>query len=802
MRIWNLLPLPIDAELPAVLEHLRHHSSLVVQASPGAGKTTRVPAALLDAGMRQVLVLEPRRIAARMAARHVAAAWGEAPGKTVGYQVRFEEVAGPETRLRFLTEGVLTRRMMSGPDLRGIDAVVLDEFHERHLEGDVALALLRRLQKTSRPDLRLVVMSATLDAAPVAAFLGGCRILTSQVRQFPLQIEYTPESAQPLEQRVASAVERLIADGGSHILVFLPGSAEIRRANTACESLAARHGVIICPLHGDLTPEEQDRAVSPSGRRKLILSTNVAESSITIEGVTAVIDSGLARVARQSAWSGLPLLALARISQAAADQRAGRAGRTGPGRVIRLYPREDFVRRPAHDDPEILRAELAATALQLHGMGLRADGLEWLTPPSAASLEAAEDLLQRLAALDAGRLTERGHEMARLPLHPRLGRLVMEAVARGVPDDGCAVAAALAVDERLPREPRHGTRSDLLAFLDADLPPRSARVERQLRRAIRAPRQHKSDEDALLLAVLAAFPDRVARRRAGPELLLSSGGAARLSPSSTVTAAEFLVAAAIEERTDREAPLVHLASAIEPEWLVELFPDRLREEVVVDWNRTTERVEEVTRLLYDGLTIEERRRPPGSNEAAGLLAQKAMEAGLARFGDADAIEEFLARAAFASDYAALPRPGPDAVRAAIEHLAHGLASLTELERACDAGGLLRAIASQLPPGSGRLLDEVAPERIRLRGGRNARVRYAPGKPPWIASRLQDFFGMRETPRVARGQVPVVVELLAPNQRPVQTTTDLAGFWQRLYPSVRRELARRYPRHAWPEDPLA
>jgi len=362
-----LAPLPIDALIPGILDHLRAATTLVLEAPPGAGKTTRVPAALLGLDPREVLVLEPRRLAARLAARFVAAERNEPVGASVGYQVRFEEVAGPRTRLRFLTEGVLTRRLLSDPQLAHVACVVLDEFHERHLEGDLALALLRRLQRTSRPDLRLVVMSATLFAGPIAEYLGGARVLRSEGRQYPLAIEYTPHSPAPLETQVAAALERLHSPAGhdlqGHALVFLPGAAEIRRAQTACAPGAQRHGWNVLPLYGDQSPEQQDRALAPSAQPKIILSTNVAESSITIEGVTAVIDSGLARIASHSPWSGLPTLQIARISQASANQRAGRAGRTAPGRAIRLYPLEDFVRRAPQDTPEIQRADLAPTAL-------------------------------------------------------------------------------------------------------------------------------------------------------------------------------------------------------------------------------------------------------------------------------------------------------------------------------------------------------------------------------------------------------------------------------------------------------
>jgi ATP-dependent helicase HrpB len=792
------LRLPIDPFIPEILNHLRAAENLVLEAPPGAGKTTRVPPALLALDDREVLVLEPRRLAARLAARFVAAECGEAVGGTVGYQVRFEEVAGPRTRLRFLTEGVLTRRLLSDPTLARVATVVLDEFHERHLEGDLALALLRRLQRRERPDLRLVAMSATLDAAPVAEYLGGARVIRSEGRQYALEIEYTPHSAAPLEEQVAAALERLAAHGlAGHVLVFLPGAAEIRRAQTACAPLARRNGWLLLPLHGDQSPEEQDRAVGPSEQRKVILSTNVAESSITIEGVGAVIDSGLARMASHSPWSGLPTLQVARISQASAKQRAGRAGRTGPGRVVRLYPVEDLARRPEHDTPEIARADLAPAALLLHAMGVEGLGaLEWLDAPPAAGVEHAEELLRQLGAF-----SPLGKEMARYPLHPRLGRLIVEARRRGVAEQGATIAALLSAGERLPAESRAATRSDLLVLMESQWSPATARLVRQVHRIVRPPRQQHHDEDALLISVLAAFPDRVARRREASELQLAAGGPALLAPSSTVTANQFLVAVEAEDRPDQKMPLVRIASGIEPEWLLDLFPERVRETAQVEWNRTAERVESVSAIMFDQIAIETRRGTPDPQAAGALLAAKAMEAGVARFADPEEIEAFLARVNFASQHGPLPPLGPDGVEHALRSLASGLKSFAELEAAARGGGLLKALERQLPPAERRLLDEIAPERIRLARGRQARVHYQTGQPPSVASRLQDFFGMRETPAVARGAVPLVLLLLAPNQRPVQTTSDLAGFWQRLYPRVRKELARRYPKHAWPEDPL-
>jgi ATP-dependent helicase HrpB len=818
--------LPIDELLPAIRRHLTTANHLVLEAPPGAGKTTRVPPALLELDGREVLVLEPRRLAARLAARYVANERGESVGETVGYQVRFEEVAGPRTRLRFLTEGVLTRRMLSDPNLARVGCVVLDEFHERHLEGDLALALLRRLQRTGRPDLKIVVMSATLDAAPIAQYLAGegsaaLPVLRSAGRQHPLEIEYTPHSAAPLEEQVVAALERLAARGlVGHTLVFLPGSFEIRRAQTACAALARRHGWQLLPLYGDQSPEEQDRAVAPCAGTKIILSTNVAESSITIEGVAAVIDSGLARVASHSPWSGLPALQVARVSQASANQRAGRAGRTGPGRAIRLYPLEDFVRRPAQDVPQILREDLAPTALLLQAMNLDLAALDWLDAPPAAAIAQAQELLRQLGATG-----NTAREMARYPLHPRLSRLIVEARRRGVPGEGCAVAALLSAGDRLPAHAPHKSRSDLLVLLEGEWSAYAARLFRQLggtggaanrplphgrgsdqshdRKGVVAGRPSAADsEAALLISILTAFPDRVARRRQGVDVQLASGTAAELAPNSTVTDAELFVAVETEDRQDRKAPLVRLASAIEPEWLLDLFGDRLREVSTLQWNRTGERVEAVTSLMFDQIAIETRRTPPDPEQAGIFLARKAVEAGLGRFADLEEIAAFQARVQFAAQHGVVAELDASAVEAALASLATGLKSFAELESATRGGaGLLREIERQMPPGTRRLLDEIAPASIRLPRGRQVPVHYEPGQPPWIASRLQDFFGMRQTPAVGRGAVPVVVRLLAPNQRPVQMTSDLAGFWQRLYPQVRKELSRRYPKHSWPENPL-
>jgi ATP-dependent helicase HrpB len=787
--------------IPGIVDALRHHPCLVLEAPPGAGKTTRVPPALLPLAGGEVWILEPRRLAARLAARRVAAEMGEPLGDTVGYQVRFEQVAGPKTRLRYLTEGVLTRRILSDAHLRAASIVVLDEFHERHLDTDLALAWLRKLQLTSRPDLKLVVMSATLDAAPIADFLGGCPVLRSEGRLYDLEIRYRPQSADPLEQQVKQSVESLLSRNGD-VLVFLPGAAEISRCARALDPLAQQKNLMVTPLHGDLAPEEQDRAVQPASQRKVILSTNVAESSITIDGVSCVIDSGMARVASISPWSGLPQLQVTRISQASATQRAGRAARTAPGTVIRLYPEEDLRRRPERDVPEIRRLDLSEMMLTLHALGVRRfDDLDWLDAPPSEALIAAERLLSLLGAVDdRGLMTTIGRSMAECPLTPRLARLVVEAKQRSVGAAGALAGALLSLGTRLPFEMRHATASDLFALMEGSHPPMARKLATSVRSSLRIPVQDKHDEDALRIAVLAAFPDRVARRRQRDELLLAGGGSAVLAASSTVRDHSLLVAIDIEERKERGLPLVRLASAIEPEWLLDLFPERVTDRSAVEWNRTAERVEAVSALLFDGLVIEESRGGAiDSEQAAQLLGQKARDAGLTRFMEMEELQSFLARVEFASRHSAIAPLNEAGVEAALMELCTGKRSFAELEAETRGGGLVRFLESKL---NGRLLEEIAPSRWKLPSGRTAPIEYAHGQPPRLAARLQEFFGMKETPRIARGQVPLVVLLLAPNQRPVQTTTDLASFWERLYPEVRRQLMRRYPKHSWPEFPLS
>ncbi len=841
-----LSPLPIDEALPSLVAAVAARGAAVLVAPPGAGKTTRVPGALLDAGLAgagDVIVLEPRRLATRLAAARVASERGGRLGDEVGYEVRFDRKVGAATRLRFVTEGVLTRRLLADPTLRGTGAVILDELHERHLAGDLALALCQRLRAGPRPDLRIVAMSATIDPGPVAAFLDA-PVVESRGRTFPVAIEHAaaPDD-RPVGKQVAGAVRRLVSEGlDGDVLVFLPGGGEIRRAAEDLAELAARADLLVLPLHGDLPAEEQDRAVARADRRKVILATNVAETSVTIDGVVAVIDAGTARVARHAPWSGLPSLVIEPISKASATQRAGRAGRTRPGRCLRLYTQHDHDTRRERDAPEILRADLAEAALELHAAGFaHLDDFPWFEPPPPAAATAADELLRRLDAVDAaGRVTATGQRMLRFPAHPRQARLLVEAERRGVTSEGAVVAALLGARElRLERRgpgarpgpgatpgatARIAADSDLIEDLDALLAARHGglrphrlrdagldvatalavdRAARQLERLARdevaPPRDEAAVDEALLVATLAGYPDRVGRRRArSAEVAFAGGGGGTLAPSSVVIDAELLVAVDAGE-VARGKVSIRRASRVEPLWLLELFPERVAETDELVWNREAERVERAQRTTYDGLAIDERldpaaaRRDPG---AAAVLAREALAVGVERFVDAERLTAWRARVAFAAAH--LPElvpPGDDALAALLTRACAGMTSFAELRKA----SLLDLLDAELGPHRSAV-DRVAPTHLQLPRRRVA-VHYELDRPPWIASRLQDFFGLPRGPAVAGGRVPVVLHLLAPNQRPVQVTQDLTGFWQRHYPELRRQLMRRYPRHAWPEDPM-
>ena len=828
----SLAPLPIDSHLPSILEALRDRGRLVLAAEPGAGKTTRVPRALLLEGLLdtgECWVLEPRRLAARLAAARVAAELGEPLGERVGYAVRFEQKSSKATRIRFVTEGLLLRRLQADPQLKGISTLLLDEFHERHLQTDLAITLLRRLQHGPRPDLRLGIMSATLDAEPVAQYLGA-EIIRCAGRPYPVELRHLPRpDDRPLALQVAQAVEGLYAQGlKGHTLVFLPGAAEIRQALAACAQAAARHGLRLLPLHGSLSFEAQQEAVGPSAQPKVILSTNVAESSVTLEGVAAVVDSGLGREAFHSPWSGLSGLRTARISQARCLQRAGRAGRTGPGLCLRLFTEADFLARPAFDTPEILRTDLAEPFLALADLGLAAATLPWFQAPPPASQEAASGLLARLGALDpALKITPMGRRMARLPLHPRLARLVTAGEDLGIPRLARLGAALLesgdltarsGLGHRVAPSP-HALDSDLLVLLDQYAQAeaggfhggacRAAGLDgqavRQVTAAYRAllsgpqgPPEPVDGEERLLQALLRAYPDRVAKVGGNGTCTLVGGGGARLDPACRVRRAEWILA--LEAESQGTGPgnqvLVRAASRLNPDWLMDAFPEALRESERLTFNPASGRVDLRSSVWFEDLCLYESRRPapPGHPGSAACLGEAALARGLG--AAQETVDRLLARAAFLArlrpDLALPPEPG--LLAALVTEACEGRTTLKELGDTDWSGVLRRTLGAE----GARLLDTWAPEWVLLLKKR-VKVEYG-GECPWISSRLQDFLGVKEGPCIGGGAVPLVLHLLAPNNRALQVTTDLKGFWLRTYKDLRPGLSRRYPRHRWPEDP--
>ncbi|HJL17374.1 MAG TPA: ATP-dependent helicase HrpB [Sandaracinaceae bacterium LLY-WYZ-13_1] len=830
-------PLPIDPHLPDVVKAVRERGGLVLVAEPGAGKTTRVPRALLDAGVADagtVIVVEPRRLATRMAAARIADELGEPVGERIGYRVRFDRKASRDTRVELVTEGILARRLVSDPTLEGVAAVVFDELHERHLDTDLALARARRLREIARPDLAIVAMSATLEAEPVARFLDA-PVLEVEGRAFEVEHRFAERpDDRPIARRVRAAVVRLLDEGiDGDVLVFLPGASEIRRCAEALEGPSRSLGFDVRPLHGDLPPAEQDRAVAPGPRRKVILSTNVAETSLTIDGVVAVVDSGLARAARHSPWTGLPSLDTVKVSQASAAQRAGRAGRTRPGVCVRLYTKGDHDARPPRDRPEIARADLTETVLALRAAGEDPRAFPYFEAPPPAALDAADALLARLDAVAGGRLTATGRALLRLPVHPRLGRVALEAKRRGLPEEGALLASLIGEREirrasrtRFDRGGPVGTdevaSSDVLARLDelealgprpststlrgSGLAPRAVRTvlaaARQLREALRRvavddAEQRLDEEDALLTAILAGFPDRVARRRTrgGTDLVLAGGGSATLDPASAVKDAELLVA--VDATARRGSVIVRQASAVTVEQILALFLDRVEDVREARFDPSRGRVVGVAELRYDGLALEQSPMEPSDEEAGGVLAEAALCAGLERFCDGDALDRLKRRLAFARRFEpSLPDLDEAWLERLLVRLCDGRRSFAELEDA----RLLDWIRAELGAEVLSRLDALAPEHVAIPGRRRVPVNYEPNRPPWIQSRMQDFFGATDGPTVGGGREPLVLHLLAPNRRAVQVTTDLAGFWDRHWDEIRNELRRRYPKHAWPEDP--
>ena len=808
--------LPIDALLPDVRRELGGHAALVIQAPPGAGKTTRVPPALLDEPWvkgRKLVMLEPRRLAARSAARHMAAERGESLGGTIGYRVRMDTRVGPDTRLEIVTEGVLTRLLQDDPALSGYAAVIFDEFHERSLQADLALALALESQSALRPDLKLIVMSATLDAAPVAKLLGDAPVLTSEGRMFPVETRYLPpRDREPLLPHVQLAVERALMEETGSLLVFLPGTAEIRKLQ---QRLQERVGpeVVIAPLYGDLDNAAQDRAIepAPAGKRKVVLATSIAETSLTIEGIRVVVDAGQMRVPRFDPVSGMSRLVTSRVSRASADQRRGRAGRLEAGTCYRLW-KESETLAPANT-PEVLAADLAGLVLELARWGATGPGgLRWLDPPPAAAFDQAQELLRELGALDAaGRITAHGRELLKLPLHPRLAHMVIRGKALG----WGALAAELAalLSERDPlRLPGGEIQADV--HLRLQLMRRDDAESRKRTRLLTAsaadlrniigvgPRDRETGDEGVLLAF--AYPDRIAQRRGGEahRYLLANGRGAVLQDGDALGKSPWLAVAQLDGEA-REAR-VFLAARLSREDIEAHFAGQITEQESVSWDEVNGAVLARRQRRLGALVLEDAAAGSVSPAAmAGALLEAVRQRGLEVLPWTPAARNLQARILFLRRV--LGEEWPDVSDAALQKdldtwLApwlQGMSRLSHLERL----SMDEVLLGLMDHRHRRELGEHAPTHLKVPSGSDIRVDYTAGETPVLSVRLQELFGLADTPRLAQGRVPVMLHLLSPAQRPVQVTQDLRGFWQRTWPEVKKELKGRYPKHAWPEDPL-
>jgi ATP-dependent helicase HrpB len=837
-------PLPIDGHLADVVQALAHERCLVVQAPPGTGKSTRIPIALHRALFTKdsVLVAEPRRIAARLLADRVASEINERTGQTVGYRVRFEQVCTAQTRVCYATSGVLLRQLVSDPKLGGVACLVIDEFHERHLDTDLLLALALHAQRASHPELKILVMSATLDTERVSALLGVCPIVRAEEVRHPVQIDFSAtDDERPLEKQVASALRQLQDTGPpGDALVFLPGAREIRAVAEHLAGAAPFNEVDVLSLHGDMPLAKQAEVLQPRARTRIILTTNVAESSLTVPGVVNVVDSGLARRAACSPWTGFASLEVHKISRASATQRSGRAGRLSRGRTIRLFTQREFNTRPEYETPEILRLDLCEAVLLLRAAAsCSLDELGFVDHPSSQQLAAAEQLLMRLGALDErGKLSTIGRRMVHLPLHPRLARMVLETERAGMPELGCLAAAVLSEkDLRLDfrvrlaggasaAKPTLGD-SDVLELIDAFewaedcgfnrsrcaqeridavAARRVADVQRQLLKGFASPNTRPEPalgvQVALGKALLRGFPDRVAwcRQPGQSELVLTNGGTARLSETSVVQNAQYLLAIDADEKSyhgRKSAAWVRIACRIDPNWLLDLDTPLLQTEERHYWAEGTGRVQIQSTLRYGSIILDESHAMavPGA-EAAAVLVHIATERGVLQ---GESIGRLREKLRLLVSKGLLPNellPTDAFLQDALQRLCAERVDLAGL----DDVALADAIAASLGCEAAQALARWSPDWCQLIAGRRVKIHYEPSCSPWIASRLQDFFGMDATPLIADGRQPLTLHLLAPNQRAVQVTQDLAGFWDRHYGAVRRELMRRYPKHKWPENP--
>jgi ATP-dependent helicase HrpB len=829
----DLPPLPIDEVLGDLLARLRESSALVLRAPPGAGKTTRVPPAILAGALEipgKIVVLQPRRVAARAAAARIASEQGWRLGEEVGYQVRFESRTGPRTRIEIVTEGILLRRLLDDPFLPDTSVVVFDEFHERSLASDLALAMVRQVQQSVRPELRIVVMSATLAAAPLARYLGDCPVVESLGRTFPVVVRYLPHlERRPLVEQVAEGVEQMLELTQRDVLVFLPGVGEIRRCRERLESLSQQRDLALLELYGDLPAEQQDAVLAPANRRKVILATNVAETSLTIEGVTGVVDSGLARVLRYDERTGLDRLELAPISKASAEQRAGRAGRTQPGICLRLWPEAAQRIRPEFELPEIERVDLAGAVLQvLSWIEPDVAAFPWFEPPLTGAVERAQRLLFQLGAADSVGITPLGRQIASLPAHPRIGRLLIEGARLGVLREAALAAALLSERDPFQRParqpgqrcgPAEHSRSDLLdrvhalehrggsgplGMLNRNSAKHILRTRDQLVRQVSnlsltdGLESRPTEEEGFLRAILAAFPDRLARRRepGSRRGVMVGGRGVRLADESALADEELYVCVDVDAGAGEA--LVRQASAVDRAWLP---TEQLVTSTIVEFDEATGKVVARKRLQFDTLVLEESQAAlPGEEEVAQAFAEAAAANWAQSFPADDAeVAAFLSRVRCLAQWIPdlqLPALDDEQLRGLLPQLAHGRRSLAELRRA----PWLQAIKGLFTWQQLQTIDREAPERIEVPSGSRVTVQYEPGRPPILAVRIQEVFGLHETPRVAGGRIPVLMHLLAPNMRVAQVTDDLRSFWANTYALVRKDLRARYPKHSWPEDP--
>ena len=837
----NLPRLPVAEALPELRRALAAGTAAVLVAPPGSGKTTTVPLALLDepwlAG-RSILLLEPRRMAARAAAWRMSDLAGDALGGLVGYQIRLERKSSRATRVLVLTEGLLSRRILSDPELSDAGLVIFDEFHERSLHADFGLALALDVQRSLRPDLRILVMSATLDAGAVARHLGGAPVVRAEGRLFPVETSFLAFPQEPrIGAKTALGVRRALAEHDGSVLAFLPGEGEIR----ACaEILSAPHmlppDVDLRPLYAALPRAEQDAALRPSppGRRKVVLATSIAESSLTIEGVSSVVDSGWARISRFSPDTGMSHLETVRITRDRADQRRGRAGRLGPGFCYRLWDEGEDRRLAPTAPPEILVADLAPAALACADWGSAApDAVPWPTPPPAATWRGALALLRDLRALDAeNRIAPHGRGLARIGAHPRLAHMMLAAGGGPALREACLLAAALS--ENLPASARPSSNAEHLVrdLVEGDgtVPPAArARIkelakawERQILSEVESlkfkvessatsnftlcPFNFKPDERPSTGVLLSfAYPDRLARQRRTARdegrYLTVGGRGAKLAPGDGLARHEWIVIADIDDADADGA--VRLAAPIAAEDVERLFGDRTATERVLEWNARAERVDAVEREKFGAIPLRERPlRDPDPEAVLACLCRGVRAAGIGRLGWTDAARALQARVAFARRHLPdedIPDLSDDALAAELESwLGPRLYGMQTLAQAAGAD-LHDALLARLGPAAVRRLDALAPTHLTVATGSRIRIDYA-GDEPTASVRLQECFGMSSTPRIAGGRVPVRLQLLSPAHRPVQVTSDLASFWREGYPLVRKELRGRYPRHVWPEDP--